>query len=135
MDFLEARFGDVRINLGGRQIGMAQQFLHDSQIRSPFEEMGRESVSQGVRVDMAVGDSGIEHPAHVARGEDFPAAIKKEGGAGRLGRHQLGTTLISPAFEGRHGGGVHRHLAFFATLTRDPQNSRGPLNVVQCQGA
>ncbi len=38
--------GNVGINLSGRDVGMAEQFLHDAQIRSPLQQVGREGMSE-----------------------------------------------------------------------------------------
>ena len=44
----EPRPHDVRINLGGRDIGMAQHGLDTAQVRSAFEKVGREAVPDHV---------------------------------------------------------------------------------------
>ena len=44
---------DVRVDLRGRDVGMAEQQLHDAQIGAVVEEVRRERVAQHVRRDRA----------------------------------------------------------------------------------
>ena len=46
------------INHGGADIGMAQQFLNGSDIAAAFEQMGRETVSEGMD-GHPLGDLGL----------------------------------------------------------------------------
>lgn len=50
-DFRQPRFGDVRINLRGGEIAVAEQHLHHAQVGAVIDEMGRKGVAQGVRRD------------------------------------------------------------------------------------
>ena len=53
----EAISGDMRVDLRSRNVGMAKQFLHDTQIGSPFQKMGRKGMTKGVWRDH-FGDAG-----------------------------------------------------------------------------
>ena len=44
-------FGDVSVDLGGIDIGVAEQFLDGADVFSGFEQMGGESVAEGVGSD------------------------------------------------------------------------------------
>ena len=48
MQCLEPRPRDVRVDLRRRDVGMAQQQLHDAQIGAVVQQMGRERVAQPV---------------------------------------------------------------------------------------
>ena len=50
VDNTEALLADVSVYLCGREVGVAEQLLHRSQIGTPVEKMGGEGVAQGVRV-------------------------------------------------------------------------------------
>ena len=50
-DFRQPRFGDVRINLRGGEIAVAEQHLHHAQVGAVIDEMGRKGMAQGVRRD------------------------------------------------------------------------------------
>ena len=39
------------VNLSGCDIGVAEQFLHDAQVRSAFEQVRREAMTQRMRAD------------------------------------------------------------------------------------
>jgi hypothetical protein len=56
MDFFQIRTVDVRIHLGGGDIGMPEHFLHSAQISSTFEQVRREGMAECVRVNV-FGDS------------------------------------------------------------------------------
>ena len=44
---------DVRVYLGGADVGMPQQLLNDAQVRAMLEQMRRKTVPQHVRRDIA----------------------------------------------------------------------------------
>jgi hypothetical protein len=48
----------VRVDLGGREIAMTEQHLHDAQIRTVVEEVRRERMPQRVRREL-LGDAGL----------------------------------------------------------------------------
>src|SRR5436305_9724155 len=50
---LEARLQHVRVNLRGRQIGVAEHHLDRAQVGAALEQMRREGVPQGVRAERA----------------------------------------------------------------------------------
>jgi hypothetical protein len=52
--------GHGSVDLGGRQIGMSEQILHGSQVGTPLQEVGGETVSKGVRKG---GDPLFDHSA------------------------------------------------------------------------
>ena len=47
--WLETMIGEVSINLRRRDIGMTQQFLHRSKVRSIIEHMSSKGVAQDMR--------------------------------------------------------------------------------------
>ena len=49
IDGLETMIGEVSINLRRRDIGMTQQFLHRSKVRSIIEHMSSKGVAQDMR--------------------------------------------------------------------------------------
>ena len=44
--------GDMGVDFGGGDIGMAQQGLHGAQIRAAFHQMGGEGMAQHMRRDL-----------------------------------------------------------------------------------
>ena len=57
VDLLEPLAGEVRVHLGGRDVGVAEHLLHGAQVAAAGEQVGGEAVAQGVRA----------HPAAEAR--------------------------------------------------------------------
>ena len=53
VDFPQARHGDVGIDFGRADAGVAQQFLDDAQVGAVFQQMGGEAVAQHVRREVA----------------------------------------------------------------------------------
>ena len=47
----EMRAVDVRVDLGGADVGVAQQLLDDAEVRAAFQKMRREGVPEHVRAD------------------------------------------------------------------------------------
>lgn len=52
MDRFEAFLIDVGVDLGGGDVGVAEEFLNDAKVGPVFEEVGREGVSEKVGVDV-----------------------------------------------------------------------------------
>ena len=48
---------DVGVDLGGGDVGVAQDFLYGAEVGAALEEVGAEAVSEGVRGE-AAGDAG-----------------------------------------------------------------------------
>ena len=53
MNFPQARRANVRINFGGADVRVAEQFLDDPQVRSIFQQMSGETMPQHVRGNVA----------------------------------------------------------------------------------
>lgn len=51
-DVVQALAADVRVDLGGRDVGMTEHGLHRAEVGAPFEEVRREAMAQFVRVDV-----------------------------------------------------------------------------------
>jgi len=54
VDGFEAFLIDVGVDLSGGDIGVAEEFLDDSEVGAVFEKVGGEGVAQEVRVDVLV---------------------------------------------------------------------------------
>ena len=58
MNFLELRVGNMRIYLGGGNIGMPEQALHAAQVGTIAQQVGRKAMTQRVRRNM-LGNAGF----------------------------------------------------------------------------
>ena len=54
MDVLQALLVDVGVDLGGGDVGVAEEFLDDAEVGAVLEQVGGEGVAQEVRVDVLV---------------------------------------------------------------------------------
>src|SRR5713101_5340682 len=75
MDLAQMAFGQMGVNLGGRDIAVAEHLLHRAQIGAAFEQMSRKAVAQGVGT----------HPAQTAIVRSPTLESLEE----RLPRHRL----------------------------------------------
>lgn len=57
VDFAEAAAGEVGVDLGGGEAGVAEQFLDGAQVGARFEQVGGEGVPEGVGADAVLGAS------------------------------------------------------------------------------
>ena len=53
---------DMGVDLGGRDIGVAEQHLNGAKIRAALQQMGREGVAKDMRADPLRRDSGATSP-------------------------------------------------------------------------
>ena len=77
VDDREALLRDVGVDLRGLETGMTEQFLDDSEIRSPIEEMGGEAVAERMRVNRH-WRSCVEDPANVSRLQRIPPLVDED---------------------------------------------------------
>ena len=119
----EALHGDVRVDLGGRQRGVAEHFLDAPQVGAAFQQVRRRGVPQAVRpgagadtrraqplVHDAAGRAGI-HPA-------APHAQEQRRPAGR-GRDNRAAGLLPQAHRADRRD-THGHRAFLPALAEHP---------------
>ena len=61
VDFFEVFRTYVGVDLGGRQVAVAEHFLDTAQIASPVQQVGSEGVAEGVGADLLV-QGGLLNP-------------------------------------------------------------------------
>ncbi len=85
MDLFEAVGVDVGVDLGGGDVGVAEEFLDDAEVGAAGEEVGGEGVAEGVGVDGAdagaAGEAADELPEDDA-GDGPAGAGEEEAGGG-----------------------------------------------------
>ena len=83
---LHALVEDMSVDLGGRHIRMAEQFLHDTQVRAVLQQMACKGMAQHMWTDLGGGDPGsARHHLEIA-GEGLPGQVS----ALAVGRKQPG---------------------------------------------
>ena len=122
MDFAEAIAGHVRVNLGGADAGVAEQFLDDAQVRAVLQQMRREAVPEHVRGDIA-RRSGPAHASFDAQPQCYRgkrrSALRQEHIRGRFLRHEFGPAAVKVTVQRFNGFSPHRHNAFFVAFADD----------------
>ena len=112
--FAEAFLGDVGVDLGGGQRGMAQKGLDAAEIGSVVEKVGGEGVAQlvgrHVEGDLGLGEVLLEEGVDGAGGETLSEFGQEEGAAGDLGNEFVGGDGV----EGDRADGDESFLGSFA---------------------
>ena len=74
MHFAQLLVGEVRVDLRGGDIRVAEEFLHGAEVGAVYEEIGGEAVAEQVRVDV-VGNPGL----CCARGDEALDGARRDG--------------------------------------------------------
>ena len=86
--FANERAINVRIDLGGGDIGVTQDVLYHAQIRAAFKHMRGERMAQGVRMEILHPDS------HTGSRHDAENALTGKPTASRVQKHRIGRLRI-----------------------------------------
>src|SRR5947207_2599429 len=74
----QSLLADVSVQLGGRLIAVAQEFLDRPQVGAPVEEVGGVGMAQGVGVGRT-GRPPVEDAPDVSRREALAALVQEQG--------------------------------------------------------
>ena len=131
----------MRVDLGRRQVGVAEQFLNGTQVGATVEQVRREAVAQRVWMGR-YGRSMVENAAHVSGGERFSLPVREERVADLVvcatthGRGQESlATLAEPLVHLGHRRCAEWHLPLLGAFAHDRGASVGDIDVVQTQTA
>ena len=58
VDFAEAAAGDVGVDLGGGEAGVAEELLDGAEVGAVLQQVGGEGVAEGVGADVVLGAGG-----------------------------------------------------------------------------
>lgn len=111
----------VGIDLSGRDVGVTQELLNDSEVGSAFEEVGGEGVAQEVGIDF-VGESGLfgsffDDLSHSVRGERASSDGEKDVGGGFAGFDQFGPLAGEEVLDGDERSLANGHEAGFVPFS------------------
>ncbi len=124
VDFLQPGFVDVEVHLGGADVRMAQQLLHDAQVGAASQHVGGEAVAQGVRGDVLLqADAGgiLAHQSPDVGAVQRPPGPRKEKGVARAGPSQTWPLAMHVVAQGANGAAADRYDSFLVTLADAPQ--------------
>ena len=106
------------IDLGGVDVGVAQQRLHHAQLRAAFQQVGGEGVAKQVWVHRPVNTRRqrvlADDELHRSLGEAAAVAIQEE--RRRWTLRKPGTPFGQVSLHGAGGGPSHQHLPLSRTL-------------------
>src|SRR5258708_1931853 len=118
---------DMRVDLGGCYVGMAQHELHTAQIGAGFEQMAGEGMAQDVRRDAYRVDAGGKRRLLQELGETLPREMS--GSSTRWKKVARGLTIIEcsrtdmqPLRNSDPRGIGERYLTLFITLAAHHQH-------------
>src|ERR1043166_177697 len=116
MDLAEAVAGDVGIDFGGADAGVAEQFLDNAQIGAVLQKMRGETMSKHVRSHVAfyasAADASFYAQPKSDRGKGSTAFGEKHIGGGAL-VDEFGPAHIQVELQGSHGLAAQGHDALF----------------------
>ena len=134
VEFMEAFFLDMGIDLGRRDVGVAQKFLNDAEVGAVFEKVG------GVRVPHEVGeDALIDASGSCPLADDLPDAfpcerlassVEKDGVAGSFSG-KFAPCLGNVGVESFGGFGADGNVARFFSLARDSEELFFPIVIFE----
>src|SRR5437870_3965571 len=134
VDLAQPLTGQMRVELGGADASMAQQRLDHAQIRSSFEQMGRETVPKGMWRD-ALSNARSPRPALDDAPDRFtaqpPAPLADEHRIGRATRRPLLTRTAEVPMQPVARRFAHWHPALLVSLSDHPQLEVGQVEPVE----
>src|SRR5579859_1035611 len=127
MDGLEAAQREMRIDLRGGDVGMAQQQLHRTKIGAVLDHVRGTTVAQGMRTGCAV--AGLDQNPHRLASERHASQREKElcavGGTGsRSDPGQMGAALFEIGAESFESGNAEGDDTLFVTLAADKNSAQ-----------
>ena len=130
--------GDVRVQLRGSQRRVAEQFLHDAQVRAALEQMGGGAVAQPVRADVGRtvdrGDRLVHDGACLTRIEPAPTCAEQQRRA-RVRGGQCGRPSDSHAASATCAGSPNGTVRCLLPLPSTRSSRRGRVDVVDVEPA
>jgi len=137
VDGLESFAGDVGIHFGGRDAGVAEQFLNDPQVGAVFEQVRCETVPQHVRRDVSL-DAGEAAPFLDARPQRHRrkrrASAREENIPRTLaGLGQFAASVFQVALDCLDGAAAHRYDSLFISLADDVDKTGVELQLLEPQ--
>jgi hypothetical protein len=128
----------MRINLGGRDIGVPQHDLHTTQVGAALQQVGGEAVTKHM------GRKPMEYPCFPAvSGQKFPKRLAGEATAARGYKkvsagpalEQSAAAVCEIIFDGADGSLPDWHQTLFITLAGSSQNTKVQVDVADSQPA
>ena len=139
MEFLHSMLGNVRVNLSCRQVGMAQQQLYDPQIRAVIQQMGCESMPEGVRRQFFLDARGLRMSLN-----SIPESLPCHRNASIAGKDavlgKISLKQFKPGFRQKASNPgdrffPHRHQPLLRALSNDSNNALTKVDFAQLKAS
>lgn len=129
VDLAEAAAGDVGVDLGGGEAGVAEEFLDGAEVGAVFQQVGGEGVAEGVGADVVLGagseDVAVDDAADAAGGERAAAVVEVEAAGvffvGALFGEEVGAGFGKIRFDGLLGGAAEEDDALAVAFAADEE--------------
>lgn len=134
---LEAFGGKMSIDLGGREVGVAEEFLHAPKVRAGVEQVRGVTVAQlmwcEARVQRSNGQIFLQAQLQVARGKRAELLYTGDKN-GRLAAGRLGEEL-PVGLDGPQSRFADRKQALFFAFAADAEEAFVPVDILRLQPA
>jgi hypothetical protein len=122
MDGFEAAEGEVGVDLGGGDVGVAEEELDGAEVGAVLDHVGGATVAEGVRAGGAVvaldeEPDGLTGERHAAQGEEETCAVGGVGFGADAG--EMWATFLEVEAEGVQGGEAEGDDAFLVSFAAD----------------
>jgi hypothetical protein len=124
----------MRVVLGGREIGVAEQFLYGAEIGSAVEQVGGERVSKRMRMSGRRRPP-IEEASNIARPEPPTFLVQEHRVGGRVGSRNDAAAMIEPLTQRIACWLAQRHHSLFRALPPDHDPPTGDVEILGAQAA
>ena len=107
VNFLQVPDGDLGVDAGGVEPGVAEELLHDADVGSVFVHVGRAAVAQEVAASGLLDPGGFDRfgdPVAEVAGADSLAVSAQEEGLFADFEDQAGAAFLEVFFEPMQGG-------------------------------
>jgi hypothetical protein len=113
-------FVDMGVNFGCADTRVAEEFLNDTKISPAGQKVGREGVSEKVRIDAGIQTCclgcSFDNSPKMGRGESAPVVSEKDLSS-RLGADKFGAGGMEITIQGFLGGRTQKHEALLISFT------------------
>ena len=120
VNFLQVPDGDLGVDAGGVEPGVAEELLHDADVGSVFVHVGRAAVAQEVAASGLLDPGGFDRfgdPVAEVAGADSLAVSAQEEGLFADFEDQAGAAFLEVFFEPMQGGFADGQEAVFVPLS------------------
>ena len=125
IDLTDVTAVKVRVKLSGRDVGMAEEFLDDAQIRPSLEHVGGKAVTKRMRMQPldAHDAAGPRHKrVHALARESTTSVVEEHGRRRNAGVHELRAPILEIVAKNLRSRAHDGHDTLLVALAHNAQN-------------